>query len=100
MQKPKPDFSLVEKDLSTQQGVVALVSSGLLQVEGIGDSGGLSCRDYTDTSTSSSQIFPCQHCWQHFYPLYPFYFVVSYLPRSIGYPLDSSTTHCVHMTSG
>jgi hypothetical protein len=99
MWKPEPYFSLVEKGLSTQQVVVVLVASGLLRVEGIDESGGVPCKDYTDTLTSSSQFFPRQHCWKHFYPLYPSYFFVSSFPRSIAWPWESLTAHCVHPTS-
>jgi hypothetical protein len=58
MLKPEPYFSMVENGSSSQQDVVALIASELLQAKVIDESGGLSYKDYTDTSTSSSSFFP------------------------------------------
>jgi hypothetical protein len=63
MLKPEPCFSLVEKGSSAQQDIVAPIAFGLLQAKGTDELGGLLCKDYTDTSTSSSLFFPCQHYW-------------------------------------
>jgi hypothetical protein len=56
-------FSHVEMNSLTWQVVVVPITYGPLQAKGIGDSGGLSCKDYIDTSTSSFMCFPHQHYW-------------------------------------
>jgi hypothetical protein len=56
-------FSHVEMGLLAQQAVVvAPITSGPPQVEGIGESDGPPCKGYTDTLTFSSLCFPHQHC--------------------------------------
>jgi hypothetical protein len=80
MRKPKPYFSLVEKGSSTQQVVVALIASGLLQAKGIGESGGIPCRDYMDTSTSSSPFFPPPTLLVAFLSPLPFLFHCFFFP--------------------
>jgi hypothetical protein len=80
----------------TQQVVAAPITSGPPQVEGTGESGGLLCKGYTDTSTFSSLCFPHQHCCWVSYPPYPSCFIVFSFRQAAGWPSGSSTAHCVH----
>jgi hypothetical protein len=59
----KLNFSHVEMGLLTRQIVVVPITFARSQDEGIGDSDGLPCKYYTDTSTSSFLCFPHQHYW-------------------------------------
>jgi hypothetical protein len=70
-EEAEPNFSLVEKGLSTWQVVVVPIDFGLHQVEGIGESSGRPCKAYTETSCFSFHFFPRQHYLQPSYPHYP-----------------------------
>jgi hypothetical protein len=54
-------FSHVEMDSLTRKAITVPINSRPLQVEGIGESGGLSCKDYTDTSNYSFLCRPIHH---------------------------------------
>jgi hypothetical protein len=57
------NFSHVEMGLLTRQATAVPITSGPPQAEGTGESDGLPCKDYMDTSTSSFLCFPHQHYW-------------------------------------
>jgi hypothetical protein len=85
--------------LLTQQVVVAPITFGPPQAEGTGESGGLPCTGYMDTSTSSFLCFPRQHYWYISYPPYPSFIVFSF-HQAVGWPLGLSIAQCVHPTFG
>jgi hypothetical protein len=87
-------FSHEEIGSLTKEVFAAPVTFGPPQAEGTGESGGLLCKGYMDTSTLFSLCFPHQHCWWVSYPPYPS-FIVSYFHQVIGWPSGLSTAQCV-----
>jgi hypothetical protein len=62
MMKLERGFPHVGMGSSAQQLVVVIIASKLPQFEGTDELGGLLCKGYMDTSTSSSPFSPRQHC--------------------------------------
>jgi hypothetical protein len=52
------NYAHVEMDLLTRQAIYVPITSVHPQAEGTGESGGLLCKDYMGTSTSSFMCFP------------------------------------------
>jgi hypothetical protein len=102
---PHPRLQRLELNVShekrgslTLEDVVAPITFGPPQVEGIGESGGLPRRGCMDNLTSFSLCFPNQHYWWVFYPLYPSFTIFTSLWPA-GWPLGSSIARCVYWTS-
>jgi hypothetical protein len=57
------NFSHAEMDSLTRQEAALPITSGPPQAKGTGESNGLSCKDYKDTSNFSFQCFPRQNYW-------------------------------------
>jgi hypothetical protein len=72
-------------------------NSGPPQAESIGDSDGLSCKDYMDTSTSSFMCCPAIIIGRFLIPPYPS-FIVSSFHQDTGWPSGLSIAHYVHPT--
>jgi hypothetical protein len=96
-QRLELNFSHEEMGSLTLQVVVVPITFGPPRVEGTGESGGLPCKGYMDTSTFFSLCFPRQHCWWVSYPPYPS-FIVSSFRQPVGWILGLSIAHCVHPT--